>query len=258
MTHSSDGQVRRLPWLRILVEGFVIVGSILLAFGIEAWWQGQGEREEERDGLEILLRDLSATASQLAELQDFAQEGTNAALGAYAALSGDLATLDRGTVSDQLIRSLARLTMQLPRAGYSDLLSTGTLGLIRDRSLRDAIVQFYEQAERLETVFEKNTAVYLDGHLQEVLIRGGLLVLRPTGVGTGSHIERDQLIRERLGDIRHPPDPLWDLPGDARELDRLRSVLLATARATQMQALTMRGLIRQVDELQTQVRSSLE
>ena len=26
-----------IPWLRVFVEGVVIVGSILLAFGIEAW-----------------------------------------------------------------------------------------------------------------------------------------------------------------------------------------------------------------------------
>ncbi len=28
---------RSIPWLRIFVEGVVIVGSILLAFGVQAW-----------------------------------------------------------------------------------------------------------------------------------------------------------------------------------------------------------------------------
>jgi hypothetical protein len=28
-----------IPWLRVLLEGVVIVGSILLAFGIDAWWE---------------------------------------------------------------------------------------------------------------------------------------------------------------------------------------------------------------------------
>ncbi len=31
---------RQIPWLRFFVEGVVIVGSILLAFGIGAWWEG--------------------------------------------------------------------------------------------------------------------------------------------------------------------------------------------------------------------------
>ena len=30
----------QIPWLRVRVEGVVIVGSILLAFGIDAWWDG--------------------------------------------------------------------------------------------------------------------------------------------------------------------------------------------------------------------------
>ncbi len=32
---------RQIRWLRVLVEGVVIVGSILLAFGIQAWWDGR-------------------------------------------------------------------------------------------------------------------------------------------------------------------------------------------------------------------------
>ncbi len=39
---------RQVPWLRVLVEGVVIVGSILLAFGIDAWWKGREERRAER------------------------------------------------------------------------------------------------------------------------------------------------------------------------------------------------------------------
>ena len=31
---------RQIPWLRVFVEGVVSVGSILLAFGIDAWWEG--------------------------------------------------------------------------------------------------------------------------------------------------------------------------------------------------------------------------
>ena len=32
---------RQIPWLRVFVEGVVIVGSMLMAFGGDAWW---GER----------------------------------------------------------------------------------------------------------------------------------------------------------------------------------------------------------------------
>ena len=36
-TEASGAQLKaQIPWLRVFVEGVVIVGSILLAFGIEA------------------------------------------------------------------------------------------------------------------------------------------------------------------------------------------------------------------------------
>ena len=43
------------PWLRSVVEAVVIVGSILFAFGIQAWWDNEQERQRERDYLGALL-----------------------------------------------------------------------------------------------------------------------------------------------------------------------------------------------------------
>ena len=42
---------RQIPWLRVFVEGVVIVLSILLAFGIDAWWDELGDRRSEREAL---------------------------------------------------------------------------------------------------------------------------------------------------------------------------------------------------------------
>ena len=50
----------QIPWLRVFVEGVVIVGSILLAFGIEAWWDGRQERAEIRQDLANVSQELAA------------------------------------------------------------------------------------------------------------------------------------------------------------------------------------------------------
>lgn len=55
-----------IPWLRIFGEGIVIVVSILLAFGIEAWWQGRHERSDERQVLESLQQDFQENRVLLA------------------------------------------------------------------------------------------------------------------------------------------------------------------------------------------------
>lgn len=70
-TVSSDdkeggGQMRaRIPWARILAEGVVIVVSILLAFGIDAWWDGRRDRAQSEALLRALLEDFRAAEVQL-------------------------------------------------------------------------------------------------------------------------------------------------------------------------------------------------
>ncbi len=54
--------IRNFPWSYVFAEGAIIVVSILLAFAIDAWWDGQKDRLEEREilhGLEIEFVDLS-------------------------------------------------------------------------------------------------------------------------------------------------------------------------------------------------------
>ncbi len=57
----SESSSRGLPWLRILVEGVVIVGSILLAFAIDAWWDGRQDRTQEQAYLRMLATDMQET-----------------------------------------------------------------------------------------------------------------------------------------------------------------------------------------------------
>jgi len=47
-----------VPWLRIAVEGAVIVVSILLAFGIDAWWQSAELKREVAQELQSVGREL--------------------------------------------------------------------------------------------------------------------------------------------------------------------------------------------------------
>ena len=48
-TPGADESKPQIPWLRVFVEGVVIVGSILLAFGIDAWWDGRKAKVLEQE-----------------------------------------------------------------------------------------------------------------------------------------------------------------------------------------------------------------
>ena len=58
------------PSTRLLVEGFVIVVSILLAFGIDAAWQERGERRSERLALQALHAEAVANRQLLETVVD--------------------------------------------------------------------------------------------------------------------------------------------------------------------------------------------
>jgi len=49
---------QKISWKRLSVEAAAIVGSILLAFAIDAWWNQRAESAKERDVLETLLVDM--------------------------------------------------------------------------------------------------------------------------------------------------------------------------------------------------------
>ena len=50
---------------RFVAEGLVIVISILVAFWIDAWWDGRQEAEEESGVLEALLEEAERNRRQL-------------------------------------------------------------------------------------------------------------------------------------------------------------------------------------------------
>ncbi len=49
---------KQIPWLRVFVEGVVIVGSILMAFGIDAWWEGKQEVKTLQEAIQGLQSDF--------------------------------------------------------------------------------------------------------------------------------------------------------------------------------------------------------
>jgi hypothetical protein len=62
---------QRIPFTRILAEGVVIVGSILLAFAIDAWWGETQEARRAADALEGVYEELLSNAEEMATVAEF-------------------------------------------------------------------------------------------------------------------------------------------------------------------------------------------
>lgn len=122
----------------------MIVVSILLAFGIDAWWDGQQFRRDERALLQELRNTLSEDlegVTQAADTMIWVNEGLQALIG----------KLEAGTEMNsvepdyqQAFRALHRFVVVTVRYGPFETLKARGLHLVSDQALRMRLTQLYE------------------------------------------------------------------------------------------------------------------
>ena len=150
----------QIPWLRVFVEGVVIVGSILLAFGIEAWWDDRADRQTELTILGELHTALSADFEFLENtLDEFRRIESRTEIILSHMRSG-------APYSDSLDAYFGAVYGyqggETNKAGYESLKSQG-LGLISDDGLRSHVARVYEQTyPSAEGSIEFERSVILD------------------------------------------------------------------------------------------------
>lgn len=138
---------RSIPWGRISVEAFAIVGSILLAFSIDAWWDGRKDQLEEREillGLEIEFTDLRERLERWAR---FNRDGM-AFIERY--LSDSVSDMNLEDVESAF--AYASIANVLDQGGAVDaLLASGRLEKIGDREIRARLVKWPDWLEDIHT-----------------------------------------------------------------------------------------------------------
>lgn len=133
MSESSRGVQR------YAIEGVVIVLGVLIALAADAAWDYRVDREDERVALRQLDAEFLANASQLDSVSAGHRRGLDAAAILLDAVRG------RTTLSADSTRNLVRAldmawTFNPKLAALESVTQSGQLGLIRDDSLRVALV----------------------------------------------------------------------------------------------------------------------
>lgn len=131
MTSSQN-----IPWKRIAVEAVAIVGSILLAFAIDAWWD---DRQTQIDEQQILL----GLRAEFTANHEILSEDLTANLQDVESLLGLLSLIEGGESDDISSIALAAMDeMQSPKTTdlgsgtLNALMSSGRLEILRSRKLR--------------------------------------------------------------------------------------------------------------------------
>ena len=126
---------RQIPWRRILLEGAVIVVSILLAFSIDTWWSNRIEQQREREQLVSMLAEFKADLSGLDEVLTSVQGHAKNVESLIALLkaAGDEPVLVPGPL---LGSAITWRTSDVSTSTLDALMASGDLNLLRNVELR--------------------------------------------------------------------------------------------------------------------------
>ena len=133
MVNNSSSSV---PWLRLTVETIAIIASILIAFAIDAWWQGQLEEDQEHQILVSLKDEFEIHRATLMEKEaDWTKRGDSMERLLNALQTGESPS---PAVMDTLLDDFSYPGTWDPGSGARDaLIASGHLELIDNLALRN-------------------------------------------------------------------------------------------------------------------------
>ncbi len=137
----------QIPWLRVFVEGVVIVGSILLALWADAWLEGHSERDREAVLIERLHDEFLENQRILEQFVHANRRFNAAAL--------ELATMEPETLGDLSDDSLRTLLNPIGGwhifnpvgAEFLSMVQSGEFRLIQSGDLRAALSAWSEAVD---------------------------------------------------------------------------------------------------------------
>lgn len=139
-----------MSWQRVLAEGGVIVGSILLAFALDAWWEDRQQADELRDQLAVVADEMQSARDALQMALN--AHAWNAELAA--ALRAELARVEpgaRATVPDTLLGPLfPQTTADVTTGSLEAFIAAGGLELVPDPVVRRDLLTWRTRVEDLQ------------------------------------------------------------------------------------------------------------
>jgi len=158
-----------IPWLRIFVEGGVIVGSILLAFALDALWDNRNREDELRDQLEVVAREMQSAREALQRALD--AHDLNAHLAEHlTSILGRVAEGSEVVVSDTVVGPLLpQVTADVTTGSLDAFVAAGGLDLIADVDIRRHLLDWPTRIQDLlddETYLRNFAAADLASYLR--------------------------------------------------------------------------------------------
>ena len=221
-------------WLRITLEGVVIIVSILLAFGIDAAWGRHVERSEEAEIRADLTAEIGQNLQVLDRLTASHQRIIDNAARLVATPGSELLAMSEAEVSPFFYVLLSRVSFTPVDGTLESALSSGKLHRIQSDSIRNGLVTWRGLARDTEEEIQELRQATRD--IVEHARGKGMLAVAAQYIdrGIGEVLVADgRTMPEVLADLMRDPvfvdlvlwkaDSHWEY---VNELRRLRDLLV--------------------------------
>lgn len=147
----SDSDTGRIRWKRIVAESIAIVASILIAFSLDAWWDGRSERARETALLTALEEDFSGAAEgfEIAKTGHITEVQSSKELIDYGE-SGQIPVNLRSRIDTLVSAQFSRRIFDPPMGTVQSILGSGRIDLITNPELITELTRWSSAVEALQ------------------------------------------------------------------------------------------------------------
>lgn len=145
---------QQIPWGRLIFEGTVIVFSILLAFAIDAWWDGRKEKDVQIERLARVAAELRSNSERIHDKIETLEVTISAASGFLSWMGPEPQVVELKTFKTQWNRMIAVGTFSLIRSATDDFLASGTVVSSQTGDIRLSLSEWYFYGDNLEKQYE--------------------------------------------------------------------------------------------------------
>lgn len=158
-------------------EIILVVIGILIALSINNWNSNRIDRNREAVYLKNIDRDLKEQLQSIEMQMDYELSIIKIAkpLIINYKENHDLRVDSAFTAS--IGRLTGRMTFVKNNPTYTELLSSGNIDIIRNDSLKNALINYYQQLERMEQIINKNNNLFTDAVFIPVMLRNSEIQL---------------------------------------------------------------------------------
>ncbi|HOY94985.1 MAG TPA: DUF6090 family protein [Catalimonadaceae bacterium] len=152
-----------------LGEIVLVVIGILIALSLDNWNKQQAENRQEAQSLANLCSDLDEQSVLLTEFIRIETAYSDHGVEVVQHFVRHKGFHQMDSVLPQLNSLASRRTFNPTNTTFKELISTGTIGLIRNDTVKRAIVRYYHNLERVNLIVNNNNARLVDALFNPVL-----------------------------------------------------------------------------------------